>query len=92
MLELLAENNFGDTRSGSLAGPTGLVIILLLAIGTVLLIRNMNARLKRLPERFEDEPRSEQLAPRPGAKSAATGEVDLNGVDQPEDAEKHDAT
>ena len=49
----LADNNFGDTRSGSLAGPTGLVIILLLAIGTILLIRNMNSRLKRLPESFD---------------------------------------
>ena len=53
MIELLAQNNFGDTRSGGLAGPTGLVIILLLIIGTVLLIRNMNKRLRRLPERFE---------------------------------------
>ena len=33
---------------GGLAGPTGLVIILLLVLGTVLLIRNMNARLRRL--------------------------------------------
>ena len=57
MIELLAENNFGDTRSGSLAGPAGLVIILLLAIGTVLLIRNMNSRLRRLPERFPSEPK-----------------------------------
>ncbi len=56
MIELLAENNFGDTRSGGLAGPTGLVIILLLVIGTILLIRNMNSRLRRLPERFEQPP------------------------------------
>jgi hypothetical protein len=56
MIELLAENNFGDTRSGSLMGPTGLVVILLLVIGTVLLIRNMNSRLRRLPERFPSEP------------------------------------
>jgi len=55
MIELLAENNFGDTRSGGLAGPTGLLIILLLVIGTVLLIRNMNARLRRLPDRFEGQ-------------------------------------
>ena len=52
---LLAENNFGDTRSGGLAGPTGLVIILLLVVGTILLIRNMNSRLRRLPERFEPD-------------------------------------
>jgi hypothetical protein len=48
----IAENNFGDTMSGGLAGPMGLFIILLLAIGTVLLIRNMNSRLRRLPDRF----------------------------------------
>jgi hypothetical protein len=53
-LKVVAENNFGDTRSGSLAGPLGLLIILLLAIGTFLLIRNMNARLRRLPESFPD--------------------------------------
>jgi hypothetical protein len=51
---VLAVNNFGDTRSGGLAGPMGLFIIVLLAIGTVLLIRNMNARLRRLPDEFPD--------------------------------------
>ncbi len=63
MIELLAENNFGDTRSGSLAGPAGLVIILLLAIGTILLIRNMNSRLRRLPERFPSEARPTDVHP-----------------------------
>jgi hypothetical protein len=53
-LEVLAANNFGDTRTGSLAGPLGLLIFVLLTIGTVLLIRNMNARLRRLPESFPD--------------------------------------
>jgi hypothetical protein len=48
----IAANNFGDTREGGLAGPMGLLIISLLAIGTVLLIRNMNKRLRRLPESF----------------------------------------
>lgn len=55
LIELLADNNFGDTRAPALAGPTGLVIILLLALGTILLIRNMNKRLKRLPESFQQE-------------------------------------
>jgi hypothetical protein len=59
---LLAVNNFGDTREGSLAGPIGLVIILALAVATILLIRNMNARLKRLPERFPSE-RAEPTTP-----------------------------
>jgi hypothetical protein len=52
-VEFLAVNNFGDTRSGGLAGPMGLFIIVLLAIATVLLIRNMNKRLRRLPDSFE---------------------------------------
>lgn len=53
-LDVLAENNFGDTRTGGLAGPLGLLIVVLLGIATVLLIRNMNARLRRLPDRFPD--------------------------------------
>ncbi|MET0495004.1 MAG: hypothetical protein ABW000_17925 [Actinoplanes sp.] len=32
----------------------GLFIIVLMAIGTVLLIRNMNKRLRRLPDSFPD--------------------------------------
>ncbi|HEU4426466.1 MAG TPA: hypothetical protein VFR67_28325 [Pilimelia sp.] len=52
---LPTENNFGDTRSGGLAGPMALLIIVLMAIATVLLIRNMNARLRRLPDRFPDQ-------------------------------------
>ncbi|MGW0432973.1 hypothetical protein ACWDV4_10570 [Micromonospora sp. NPDC003197] len=53
--QVLAENNFGDTRTGGLAGPMGLFLIVLLAIATVLLIRNMNGRLRRLPEQFPDQ-------------------------------------
>jgi hypothetical protein len=64
MIELLAQNNFGDTRQGGLAGPTGLLIILLLVVGTILLIRNMNARLRRLPDRF-DPPASDGDPPAP---------------------------
>ncbi|MEV0646985.1 hypothetical protein AB0I28_17140 [Phytomonospora sp. NPDC050363] len=60
VIELLADNNFGDTRPNALAGPTGLVIILLMVAATVLLIRNMNKRLRRLPDSF-----SNQQAPAP---------------------------
>jgi hypothetical protein len=49
-----AVNNFGDTRSGGLAGPMGLFIIVLMAIAVVLLIRNMNKRVRRLPDSFPD--------------------------------------
>ncbi|GAA3297467.1 hypothetical protein Dvina_48995 [Dactylosporangium vinaceum] len=53
-LDVLAENNFGDTRSGGLAGPMGLLIIVLLGIATVFLIRNMTMRIRRLPAEFPD--------------------------------------
>jgi hypothetical protein len=54
LLDVLADNNFGDTRSGDgLAGPMGLLVILVLVAATVLLIRNMNKRLRRLPQSFE---------------------------------------
>lgn len=62
----LAANNFGDTRSGGLAGPMGLFVISLLAIGTVLLIRNMNKRLRRLPDEF---PTAEGTASKVEAKA-----------------------
>jgi hypothetical protein len=91
MIELLADNNFGDTRSGGLAGPTGLVIILFLIVGTVLLIRNMNARLRRLPDRFDNQPPSapgrepaEGLpASREPAEGPAETPTDRSGADQP---------
>jgi hypothetical protein len=56
--QVLAENNFGDTRTGGLAGPMGLFLILLLATATILLIRNMNSRLRRLPDQFPQQARS----------------------------------
>ena len=49
----LADNNFGDTRSGGLAGPMGLLLIIILGAVTALLIRNMSKRIKRLPSTFD---------------------------------------
>ena len=77
--EVLAQNNFGDTRSGGLAGPTGLVIILLLVVGTILLIRNMSARLRRLPEKFEPEKYEH-----PARRSGSAGSADEPMHDQPD--------
>lgn len=57
---------FGDDRSGGLAGPTGLFIILSMAVALILLIRNMNKRLRRLPASFEDQ---EPDAPQSGQES-----------------------
>jgi hypothetical protein len=82
---VVAVNNFGDTRSGGLAGPMGLFIIVLMAVSTVLLIRNMNKRLRRLPDSFPDpaaEARAAEIArldaalQRPGAAPRGTGAAD----------------
>jgi hypothetical protein len=70
---LLAVNNFGDTESGGLAGPLGLLFIVLLGIATVLLIRNMNTRLRRLPDHFPGQQDDD--------RTAAAGEsVDIRGA------------
>jgi hypothetical protein len=41
-----------DAPSGT-AGPLGLLIVLLIGVALVLLIRNMNGRLRRLPRSFD---------------------------------------
>ena len=58
---------FGDNLGDGVAGPVGLLIIVLLAVATALLIRNMNKHLKRLPESFPD--------PRAAARAADQGEA-----------------
>lgn len=65
----LAQNYFGDTRGGSLAGPIGGFLVAALAVGTILLIRNMNARIRRLPASF-DPPDPPEESGRAGAPDA----------------------
>lgn len=69
-LDVLAQNNFGDTRTGGLTGPMGALVIVLLAIATVFLIRNMNKRLRRLPESFDPPapPKSDESAESDGER------------------------
>ncbi len=38
------------------AGPVALLVVLLMAVATVLLIRNMDKRVKRLPREFPEPP------------------------------------
>ena len=45
------------------AGPLGLLVVVLMIIATVLLIRNMNARLRRLPREFPDQTDDRRPAP-----------------------------
>jgi hypothetical protein len=78
----IAANNFGDTRDGGLAGPMGLFIISLLAIGTVLLIRNMNKRLRRLPESFPTPGAGAGVPAQGGDRAHAAAQPDA-GTAQP---------
>ena len=84
-MDFLAVNNFGDTRSGGLAGPMGLFIIVLMCIATVLLIRNMNKRLRRLPDSFEDPEavrRAEEIARLDAAMRSPSGGAVRPDVDE----------
>jgi hypothetical protein len=76
-VEVLAVNNFGDTRSGGLAGPMGLFIIVVLIVGTVLLIRNMNARLRRLPDSFPD-PEADRREAEAARRDAEIAQLDAD--------------
>jgi hypothetical protein len=69
-VDFFAVNNFGDTRSGGLAGPMGLFLIVLMCVATVLLIRNMNKRIRRLPDSFPLASESDRVS-----ETARGGEV-----------------
>ncbi|GAB2930317.1 hypothetical protein GCM10027047_28560 [Rhodococcus aerolatus] len=45
------------------AAPVGLVVVLLLLIGTVLLVRSMNRKLRRLPASFPDDQTGDGAGP-----------------------------
>ncbi|TDC36024.1 hypothetical protein E1211_14765 [Micromonospora sp. 15K316] len=79
--QVLAENNFGDTRTGGLAGPMGLLLILVLGTATVLLIRNMNTRLRRLPDRFPHQ-----------GPAGDPGRADAVAVDPTDGSEEQDSS
>jgi hypothetical protein len=54
---LLAEEAPRDTGPDfGKASPFGLVIIVLLLVGTFLLVWSMNRHLRKLPKSFDDEP------------------------------------
>jgi hypothetical protein len=80
-----AVNNFGDTRSGGLAGPMGLFIVVIMCIATVLLIRNMNKHVRQLPDSFQDPETARRRAETARldadlqSPSAATGSLDVDG-------------
>jgi hypothetical protein len=77
--QVLADGGFGDNVPDGLIGPLGLLIILLLGIATVLLIRNMNSRLRRLPERFPHQDGDAEGAGGSGAAPSGTDEHGRRG-------------
>lgn len=70
------------------ASPVGLLVVVLLLIGTFVLVWSMNRHLKRLPQSFDPE-ESEQIAadntiPAPAAPAApATPSADSKSTDDP---------
>jgi hypothetical protein len=52
--------------AGEYAGPLGLLVVLLMGVALWLLIKNMSARIRRLPDSFEskdvDEPGGDDSA------------------------------
>jgi hypothetical protein len=55
MITVLAANDFGDNLGDGVAGPVGLLIIVLLVIALVFLIRSMNKHLRRVRDDFPDD-------------------------------------
>jgi hypothetical protein len=53
------------------ASPFGLLIVVLLLIGTFLLVWSMNKRLKKLPESFESEQAADDGTVEPDAGTKA---------------------
>ena len=85
---LLAADNPEGPEFGK-SSPFGLLIILLLLIGTALLIWSMNSQLKKLPKSFDtDHPEADQAfdegtddvgATHDGATDDGAGGVDATG-------------
>ncbi len=55
MITVLAANDFGDNLGDGVAGPVGLLIIVLLVVALVFLIRSMNKHLRRVRDDFPDD-------------------------------------
>lgn len=61
---LLAQSAYDRQNTG----PIGLLIVVLIGVATVLLIVNMNKRIKRLPPSFPDQESGPEQEPAPDDK------------------------
>jgi hypothetical protein len=85
MTGLLAQD--GPRQTGpdfGKASPFGLIVVILLLIGTFALVRSMNRHLRRLPESFDTE-NPEGLNPAAENRLDGTGEVDPDNTEPPAD-------
>jgi hypothetical protein len=76
MITVLAANDFGDDLGDGVAGPVGLLIIVLLVIALVFLMRSMNKHLRRVRDDFPDDEtlaqiRADGLSSRAGSRSSS---------------------
>jgi hypothetical protein len=69
MISVLADNDFGDNLGDGVAGPIGLLIVVLLVIALVFLVKSMNKHLKRIPESFDPPPARSDADPVKADKS-----------------------
>jgi hypothetical protein len=76
VIAMVADNSFGDNLGDGVAGPVGLLIIVLLSVALVFLMRSMNKHLKRVPENFPD--------PQDAARADATAAPAATSSDTPE--------
>jgi|GEM_PF-6592816 len=77
MITVLAANDFGDDLGDGVAGPVGLLIIVLLVVALVFLVRSMNKHLRRVRDDFPDDEalariRAEALSARSGGRAPRT--------------------
>ncbi|HET9874642.1 MAG TPA: hypothetical protein VFQ37_02625 [Mycobacterium sp.] len=68
------------------ASPFGLLVIVLLLLGTILLVWSMNRQLKKIPASFDQEPTSDQAGGPP-----SDGDGDQHGGDAGRDGSLPDA-
>jgi hypothetical protein len=84
---LLADNAPHNTGPDfGKASPFGLLIVVLLMIGTFVLIRSMNRHLKKVPESFDrDKPEPDQAADEGTveAENGSLGEPPARGGEKP---------
>jgi hypothetical protein len=82
---VLADDAPGNTGPDfGKASPFGLLVIVLLLIGTFLLVRSMNRQLKKVPDSFDrDHPAPDQAADAGTVEPA--GDDGDDGDDKPQD-------